>query len=241
MAEESFAEILERSTLRCREADATLAERLQLFADDVRSLSPQFAEIVDRMVARLKASGAGLASPSPGEPMPSFLLPQDGELISLEQLLARGPLVVSFHRGHWCPYCRINADALAKIHPAVAELGAQIVAITPEVEHFTAELKSDARAPFPILTDLDNGYALQLNLAIWINDEKREAMTAAGWDISAFQANDHWTLPIPATFIIGTDGIVKARFVDPDYRKRMPLEDIIQGLGHGDGAIDNRY
>src|SRR5262245_54385119 len=89
MAEESFAEILERSTLRCREADAPLAERLQLFADDVRSLSPLFAEIVDRMVARLKTSGAGLASPSPGEPMPSFLLPnQDGELISLEQLLA---------------------------------------------------------------------------------------------------------------------------------------------------------
>jgi peroxiredoxin len=236
MAEESFAEILERSTLRCRDTDAPLAERLQLFADDVRSLSPQFAEIVDRMVERLKTSGAGLASPSPGEPMPSFLLPnQDGELVSLEQLLARGPLVISFHRGHWCPYCRINADALARIHPAVAELGAQIVAITPEVEHFSSELKSDAKADFPILTDLDNGYALQLNLAIWINDEKREAMTAAGWDISAFQANDHWTLPIPATFIIATDGLVKARFVDPDYRKRMPLEDIIQALGHGDG------
>src|SRR5262245_40543520 len=135
--------------------------------------------------------------------------------------------------------CRINVDALAKIHPAIVDLGAEIVAITPEVEHFTSELKLDAKAGFPILTDLD--YALQLNLAIWINDEKREAMTAAGWDISAFQANDHWTLPIPATFIVGADGVVKARFVDPDYRKRMPLEDIFQALGHGDSTIGNRY
>src|SRR5262245_5919520 len=73
--QEATVVILYRSTLRCREADSPLAELLQLFADDVRSLSPLFAEIVDRMVARLKTSGAGLASPSPGDPMPSFLLP----------------------------------------------------------------------------------------------------------------------------------------------------------------------
>jgi peroxiredoxin len=231
MAKHSLAEILERSTRRCREADASLAERLRLFADDVRSLSPDFAEIVDRMIARLQASGAGLAAPKVGDAMPEFLLPnQDGELVSLEQLLGEGPLVIAFHRGHWCPYCRINADALAKIHPAIVDLGAEIVAITPEVEHFTSELKSDAKAPFPILTDLDNGYALQLDLAVWIDDEKREAMIKAGCDISAFQGNDCWTLPIPATFIVGTDGVVKARFVDPDYRKRMPVENIIAAL-----------
>jgi peroxiredoxin len=231
MAENSLAEILEQSTRRCRDADAPLAERLKLFADDVRSLSPDFAEVVERMIGRLQSSGAGLAAPTTGEPMPPFLLPnQHGELVSLEQLLTEGPLVIAFHRGHWCPYCRINADALAKLHPTVAELGAQIVAITPEVEHFTSELKSDAKAPFPILTDLDNGYALALNLAVWIDDEKRAAMIEAGCDISAFQANDYWTLPIPATFVVGADGVIKERFVDPDYRKRMPMEDIIAAL-----------
>ena len=236
MANDSLAEILERSTRRCRDADAPLAERLRLFADDVRSLSPDFAEVVERMIGRLQSSGAGLAAPAAGEPMPPFLLPnQDGELVSLEQLLAQGPLVVAFHRGHWCPYCRINADALAKLHPTVAELGAQIVAITPEVEHFTSELKLDAKAPFPILTDLDNGYALALNLAVWIDDEKRAAMIEAGCDISAFQANDCWTLPIPATFVVSTDGVIKQRFVDPDYRKRMPMESIIAALRH-DGS-----
>jgi peroxiredoxin len=231
MARDSLAEILERSTRRCRDADAPLAERLRLFADDVRSLSPDFAEVVDRMINRLQSSGAGLAAPSAGELMPPFLLPnQDGVLVTLDQLLERGPLVVAFHRGHWCPYCRINADALAKLNPTIADLGAQIVAIAPETEHFTSELKTDAKAPFPILTDLDNSYALQLGLAVWIDDEKRAAMVEAGCDISAFQANDSWTLPIPATFIVGRDGVVKARFVDPDYRKRMPLEDIVAAL-----------
>ena len=231
MAEESLAEILERSTRRCRDADAPLAERLKLFADDVRSLSPDFAEVVDRMIARLQSSGAGLAAPSAGDQLPPFLLPnQDGELVGLEQLLAQGPLVIAFHRGHWCPYCRISADALARLHPTVAELGAQIVAITPEIEHFTSELKSDAKAPFHILTDLDNGYALELNLAVWIDDEKRAAMMQAGCDISAFQGNDCWTLPIPATFVVGADGVIKERFVDPDYRKRMPMEDIVAAL-----------
>jgi peroxiredoxin len=234
MADESLAEILERSTRRCRDADAPLAERLKLFAEDVRSLSPDFAEVVERMIGRLQSSGAGLAAPSTGEPMPSFLLPnQDGELVSLEQLLAQGPLVIAFHRGHWCPYCRINADALAKLHRTVTKLGAQIVAITPEVEHFTSELKSDAKALFPILTDLDNGYALALNLAVWIDDEKRAAMIEAGCDISAFQANDCWTLPIPATFVVDAGGVIKERFVDPDYRKRMPMENIIAALRRG--------
>ena len=231
MTTQSFAEILEASTQRCRVMDAPLAQRLQAFADDVRSLDAAFADIVDRMVSRLKTSGAGETAPAPGERMHPFLLPdQDGHLVSLDQLLSRGPAVISFHRGHWCPYCRLNADALAKMEPEVTVAGGQVVAITPELQQFTSELKSDSKVPFPILTDLDNGYALALNLLIWVDDEKRRAMTAAGWDISAYQGNDTWTLPIPATFVVATDGVVKARFVDPDYRKRMAIEDILTAV-----------
>lgn len=231
MSKPTFSEILEQTTARCRTMDAPLGERLQAFADEVRLLSPEFAEIVDRMVLRLEAAGAGDKSPAPGEPMPRFLLPdQGGSLVGLDAMLSQGPVVVSFHRGHWCPYCRINADALAKAAPELNRFGAQIVAITPETQEFVAELKQDAEAPFPILSDIDNAYALQLNLAIWINDEKRNAMTASGWDIAPYQRNAMWTLPIPATFVVGTDGLVKARFVDPDYRRRMPVEDILAAL-----------
>ena len=231
MTTQSFAEILEACTQRCREMDAPLADRLNALANDVRRLDPSFAEIVDRMVSRLQQINAGTSAPSGGDPIPLFVLPDEtGRLVALVQLLERGPVVMSFHRGHWCPYCRISADALARIEPEVRAAGAQIVAITPEVQRFTSELKSDARATFPVLTDLDSGYALELQLAIKIDEEKRMAMTRAGWDISAFQDNENWTLPIPATFVVGADGSVKARFVDPDYRKRMDVDDILAAL-----------
>ncbi len=231
MSEPSFAEVLEACTERCREMDAPLAARLAAFAADVKRLSPEFADIVDRMVARLNESGAGALAPAVGDIIPPFVLPDEaGRLVGLDELRRQGPVVVSFHRGHWCPYCRINAVALARIEPEIKAAGAQIVAITPEVNKFTSELKADATAAFPVLTDLDSSYALELNLAIRINDEKRLAMTMAGWDISPFQDNDTWTLPIPATFVVGQNGVVKARFVDPDYRKRMDTEAILSAL-----------
>lgn len=231
MAEPSIAEILEETTERCRNLDAPLADRLQAFADEVRALNGEFADTVDRMVNRLKASGAGENAPKPGEPMPEFILPdQRGQLIDLGDLIARGPVVVAFHRGHWCPYCRITADALSRIDDQVRALGAQLVVITPEIERFNEELRSAVAARFPVLSDMDNGYALMLNLAFYVGDEKKKLMKIAGWNIPPYNANDNWTLPIPATFVVGSDGLVKARHIDPDYRKRMDVDAILQAL-----------
>ncbi len=184
------------------------------------------------MVARLEANNVGQSAPQIGEPMPDFVLPdENGTLVRLENLLEHGPVVVSFHRDHWCPYCRLNADGLARIAPNVRRLGARIVAISPETHQYGADLKSYARAPFPILADVDNGYALELNLLFWVGDEKREAMRAGGFDIATYQGNETWMLPIPATFIVGRDGLVKARYIDPDYRRRMELDAILAMLG----------
>jgi peroxiredoxin len=231
MAEQTFSEILSAITDRCRDMDAPLRERLQAIADEVDRLSPEFAAIVQRMLGHLRKIGAGEAAPLPGEVMPAFVLPdQDGRLVALEDLLQSGPVVLSFHRGQWCPYCQINADALAKMEPEVAKLGANIVAVTPNLERFNSELVNYAGASYPVLSDLDNGYALECNLAIRVPDEKRRAMTVAGWDISDYQASEAWMLPIPATFVIGSDGVVRARFVDPDYRKRMAIDDILAAL-----------
>lgn len=231
MADPSFAEILEETTERCRNLDAPLAARLQAFADEVRALSAEFADTVERMVARLKVSGAGENAPKPGEPMPEFMLPdQDGHLVSLSELAAKGPVVVAFHRGHWCPYCRITADALSRVHGRVQGLGAELVVITPEIERFNAELRSTVGARYPILSDMDNGYALMLNLAFYVGDEKKQLMKYAGWNIPPYNANDNWTLPIPATFVVGPDGRVKARHIDPDYRKRMDVEAILEAI-----------
>jgi peroxiredoxin len=232
MAEKTFAELLEETTEKSRMMDAPLSERLKAVVDEVKRLSPEFAGVVARMVARLEANSVGQSAPQIGERMPDFILPDDkGKLVRLENLLEQGPVVVSFHRGHWCPYCKLNADGLARIAPDVKRLGAQIVAVSPETHQYGAELKSYAKAPFPILADVDNGYALELNLLFWVGDEKRNAMQAGGFDIAPYQGNETWMLPIPATFIVGRDGLVKERYIDPDYRRRMELEAILAGLG----------
>lgn len=235
MAEKTFSELINSATEAARRTDAPLSVRLKAVADEVRRLSPEFAEVVDRMVARLDDNGVGLAAPKPGEPMPEFMLPDEtGRLVSLSQLLEKGPAVISFNRGHWCPYCRLNVDALARAEPEIAGLGAQIVAISPETVKWNAELKAYAKAPFYILSDVDGGYALELNLLFWVGDEKRAAMTAGGYDISLFQGNHTWMLPIPATFVVGANGVIRARHIDPDYRRRMEVDDLIAALRASD-------
>ena len=231
MTSKPLAAALEEAFERCRNLDASLNERLQALADSVRTLNPSFAEAVDRLVNRLQQSGAGASAPRPGDRMPPFVLPDEtGRLVSLEQLLRKGPAAVVFHRGHWCPYCRISADALVRAQQEIQGEGGQIVAIMPDREEFATELKSETNAPFPILTDVDNGYALSLNLAIWVGAELERMIAEAGWDLPTYQGNAAWMLPIPATFVVGTDGKVKARFVDPDYRKRMAIEDMLEAL-----------
>ncbi len=211
--------------------DAPLSVKLNIVADTVRGLSPAFAEVIDRMIARLADNGVGVTAPRPGEPMPPFLLPDEtGRLVSLSGLLEKGPVVMSFNRGHWCPYCRLHVDALARAEVEVASLGAQIVAISPETSAWAAQLKTYAKAPFHILSDLDGGYALELNLLFWVGDEAQGALAGAGVDLAQFHGNDTWMLPIPATFVVGADGVVLARFVDPDYRRRMEVEDLLDAL-----------
>src|SRR5271165_4763659 len=231
VTEKTFVEILQAATEDARRMDAPLSVRLQTVADKVRELSPAFADVVERLVARLADNGVGVTAPRPGELMPPFLLPDEaGRLVSLSGLLEKGPLVVSFNRGHWCPYCRLHVDALARAEAEISSFGAQIIAISPETSAWAAELKAYAKAPFHILSDIDGGYALELNLLFWVGDEKRAAMTAGGYDISLFQGNDTWMLPIPATFVVGRNGVIRARHIDPDYRRRMEIEDLIEAV-----------
>jgi peroxiredoxin len=231
MTSKPLAEALEEAFQHCLDMDASLNDRLQALADSVRTLSLPFAEAVDRLVLRLQESGAGASAPLPGDRMPPFVLPDEaGHLVSLEQLVSKAPTAVVFHRGHWCPYCRISANALAQAQKKVQDEGIQIVAVMPDREEFTAELKSEVKAPFPILTDMDNGYALSLNLAVWVGAEMERMIAEAGWDLPTYQGNSAWMLPVPATFVVGRDARIKARFVDPDYRKRMAIEDMLEAL-----------
>ena len=231
MATQIVVKDLQQAFDQARDLDGSMNERLDVFAGAVRTQNPAGAAIVDRLVSRLREHSAGDMAPKPGDVMPPFILPDEGgHLVSLKDLLAQGPAVVTFHRGHWCPYCRLNTAALADAHEQAARDGGQIVAITPDRQKFALALQEDSGAAFPILTDMDNGYAMSLNLAIWVGGEMEEYMTGIGRSLPVYQGNESWMLPIPATFVVGRDGRIKARFVDPDYRKRMAVDELIEAL-----------
>ncbi len=216
--------------LRCRDMDASLNERLAAFTDYARKVGSGLQSATDRWVARLHEHGAGEAAPKPGDVMPSFMLPdENGKLVTLEGLLAQGPLAITFHRGHWCPYCRISMKSLAEAYRKIGG-ESQIVAIMPDRQEYASEFKEQAKSHIPVLTDMDNGYAMLLTLAIWVGEEVETAMKAVGSDPTRSQGSQPWMLPIPATFIVGTDGKITARFLDPDYRRRMAIEDLLAEL-----------
>ena len=232
MKDLTLSQIFEEAFDRARDLDAPLGTRLKSITESVRMANPAFAEAQDRLFMRLHLNGSGATAPAVGDPMPPFMLPDDqGHLVTLEELLAKGPVALSFQPGHWCPYCRINTNALAQAQCEVEPIGGQIVAITPDLQHFAIALKSEAAAkPFPILTDVDNGYALSLNLAIFFGLEMQKFIKEGASDIAPYQGNDAWILPLPATFVVGRDSIIRARFVEPDARKRMAIDVIVDAL-----------
>lgn len=224
------AQALDDAFRRVRDLDVSLSEQLRSFAENTRQERPEFAAAVDRLINRLRQYGAGESAPKPGEPMPGFVLPdENGDRVSLDDLLDEGPVAITFHRGHWCRYCRININALAQAQKELAKGEGQIIGIMPDLQKFVAELKSQSNVPFPILSDMDNGYALSLNLTVWVGSELQK-MLQERVNIPSFQGNSSWMLPIPATFVVGRDGLIRARFIDPDYRKRMTISDMLAAM-----------
>jgi peroxiredoxin len=222
---------LDKATVRAIALNAPLRERLKVIADEVRNLSTVFAEAVDEFVRRLQDAEAGRTAPAVGDILPDFLLPeQHGRLVGLAAMLSEGPVIVAFLRGHWCPYCKTTATALGEIAEAAGAKGARIAAISPESRKYSQKLGADSGDRFAILTDVDNGYALALNLAIWVDDDMARLIAGAGWDVPAYQTAQSWVLPIPATFVLDRDGRVAARYVNADYRTRMEIEDILNAV-----------
>ena len=216
---------------RCRDMNASLKERLDNYSLAVRQIIPPYADAVEILIRRLMGSGAGSGAPRIGDAMPPFILPdENGRPVSLEQLIERGPIAVMFHRGHWCPWCRITVNALVRVQSKIAEAKGQVIAIMPDRQPFATEFKREASSPFPVLIDMDNGYALSLNLAIWVGPDLERLLASYGRPLPDYQGNDSWILPIPATFVVGRDGIIRARFIDPDFRRRMTVEELLDAL-----------
>jgi peroxiredoxin len=222
---------LREAVQRSIDMDAPLEARLAAYAEASAQYAPQFVGPIAELIARLRRSGAGTTAPASGQKMPDFMLPDEtGTLRSLEGFLADGPLALVFDRGHWCPYCRINMATLAGAHDAIRAEGGQLVAVTPERQPYALALRESAGARFPFLSDMDNGYALSLGLAFFMGTELHDLYTSVGNRFAEYQGSDTGMVPIPATFVIAPDGTVAARFIEPDYRRRMEIDDLIAAV-----------
>ena len=212
---------------QARTSDAPLSDRLSIIASVVAQQFPEFTDIAQAFVDRLEQARAGAKAPAVGETMPAFVLPdQEGHLTSLKQLLDDGPLVVAFVRGHWCPYCQLNVRALAEIEDRVRP--ARIVAVLPETQHYSRLLQEECGAHFSFLTDVGAAYALSLNLAIWIDQTFSHVIAASGCDVPLYNGTHSWILPIPSVFVVKPDGTIAARHIDPDYRQRMEMDELLR-------------
>lgn len=225
------AKTLPEALAEANALDGPLQDRLDAYRIAHRELSPTMSQAYERWAKDLDATVLSENSPDIGDPLPDFLLPNaEGRLVSLADFLNRGPVVISFNRGHWCSFCKLELYSLARIYPDVLKQGADIVSIVPEFQQFAQKLRTICDVPFQILSDVDNGYGLSLGLLISIRREVSTLLSNAKINIPSFQGNEGLFLPIPATFVVDQDGIIRAKFAAPDFRRRMDPEDIFATL-----------
>jgi peroxiredoxin len=210
---------------------APLEERLRLYLAKSRQLLPELEATYDQLVERIGANRAEEKVPAVGEAMPEFCMTDsEGHLVDLASMLATGPLVISFNRGPWCDYCGLELRSLARSYPDIVAAGGEVISIVPEIAKYARVLRVTRDLPFRVLTDLDLAYAMSLGLVFWVGEKVKQMYLGFGIDLARFQGNGGWFLPIPATVVVGRDGRVKARFIDPDFRHRMPTEEIMQAV-----------
>ena len=190
----------------------------------------------DRTVIQRSAAELAERLPDPGlkvgERAPDFTLPNaHGMPVTLSEQLAKGPVVLSFYRGAWCPYCNLELKALHGALPRFERLGAHLIAITPQQPDKSLEQVNKDGYPFEILSDLDSAvmrdYRLYFKVPKALSTLYQDRF---GLDLATYNGTGRYELPVPGTFVIDKQGIVRAAFADTDYKRRMEPADIIATL-----------
>jgi len=167
----------------------------------------------------------------PGEPMPDFVLPNaEGDLVFSDEMLARGPLVVCFVRGDWCPFCRTNLTALEEALPDIEAAGATLVALMPDTAGHATRAKSALDLHYQVLSDVDNAVGLRFGAVYRVPDEYRDALLSFGIDLGKRHGAETCMLPLPATIIVDAGGIVRSVHVSGDVTDRAEPRDVVACL-----------
>lgn len=215
----------------------SLQDRLDAFRAQFESGAPPYnapREAIDLMhkaTAELVASGQAERALKAGDRAPDFALEDpDGAIVSARDLLARRPLVVSFYRGVWCPYCNLELQALQAALPDIQALGASLVAISPQTPANSRKSQRQNALGFPILSDAGGEIGAAFGLRFSLPDDLVALYKAFGNDLPLINKDPSWTLPMPARFVIGTDGVIAYAEVNADYTQRPDPSELLPTL-----------
>lgn len=166
-----------------------------------------------------------------GNKVANFELPNaSGKTVKLEELLDKGPVVINFYRGVWCPYCNLELNAYQKHLSEIEELGARLVAISPQTPDSSLSAVEKNELKYEVLSDVGNKIAGQFGLVLQLSPALQELYTKFGINIPQHNGGESWDLPLPGTYVIDTDGTVKFAFALADYTQRAEPEDVISAL-----------
>lgn len=211
---------------------ALLADEIKNFQDGFIPNIPE--ETLNLLMSELQTlinKGLAESALNKGDNFPSFSLPNaENNSLVFNDLIKNDPLVISFYRGAWCPYCNLELNALQQRQAEIINAGGQLIAISPQVPDKSSDQISKSQLTFEVLSDAGNKLAKQCGLVFTLPESLRPIYEAWQLDIPGHNADDTFELPMPATYIIGTDGIVHYAFVDMDYTKRLEPDIIIEQL-----------
>jgi peroxiredoxin len=186
---------------------------------------------MERATAALVDSGQAQRAKKAGDTAPEFTLNDpDGKPVSLRDLLAKGPLVLSFYRGVWCPYCNIELQALQAALPEITKRGASLVAISPQIAANSRRSQRENKLEFPILSDVKSEVADAFGIRFALPDYLVETYKSFGNNLAVVNDDPAWVLPMPARYVIGTDGIIAYAEVNPDYTHRPDPSELLPVL-----------
>ncbi len=166
-----------------------------------------------------------------GTSAPPFALPnQIGEIVRLQDLLAHGPVVLTFYRGHWCPFCNVQLHEYQGMLPDLAARHAQLVAISPQTPDNSLTMVERHALTFQVLSDVGSRVAEQFGIVFTLEGPIRQTHTDIGANLEAINGDATWRLPVPATYVLKPDGVIAAAWIDGDFRNRAEPGEILAAL-----------
>ncbi len=192
-----------------------------LFTQGKNLLGAELMQNLHHSVETLIISGAAEKALREGQQAPDFTLPDAiGRVVTLADILTRGPAVVIFYRGIWCPYCNLQLRAYQQMLPRLQALGASLVAISPQTPDHGLSQVERQELSFPVLSDRGNRVARAYGLVYTLDEITSAAHQQIGIDLSAYNGDTSWELPMPATFLIDQASVVRLAVVDPEFTHR---------------------